>query len=165
MLRGHFQWILDGVYTLINWRLSLSAVKGAAAISVHIARCGIYILGHTEPPTCWPRPSWAWPGCPRGIRCGNGGAQPSGAACDRCRWSSSSWPSRTSCRNATWRRGSRTGRKWTSGCGRRSGHSDGTGCASYCGAYQSWRYPSSSLVANGLRIERNLQATNLARGF
>lgn len=60
-------------------------------------------------------------------------------------------------RNATWRRGSRTGRKWTSGCGRRSGHSDGTGCASYCGAYQSWRYPSSVMET------RRVLAVRLAR--
>lgn len=45
--------------------------------------------------------------------------------------------------NATWQRDSRTGRKWTSGCGRRSVHSDGTECASCCGVYQSSRYPSS----------------------
>lgn len=39
----------------------------------------------------------AWPDRPHGIRCGSGGAPPSGDAFGRCQWSSSSWPWRTSC--------------------------------------------------------------------
>lgn len=48
--------------------------------------------------------------------------------------------------NAAWPLGIRTGSTPTSGCGTRSVHSDGTACASYCGAFQNLKFPSSVVV-------------------
>ena len=55
-------------------------------------------------------------------------------------------------RNATLQLGIRTGRKSIFECGRMSGHNDGTMCASYCGAFQSWKYLLSERETNGFEV-------------
>lgn len=46
--------------------------------------------------------------------------------------------------------GSRTRSKVSFGCGTKSGHIDGTRCASYCGAYQMMKYPWSRRGEKGV---------------
>lgn len=54
-----------------------------------------------------------------------------------------------------WPPGTRTGRTATSGCGTRSDRNDGTECASYCGACQSWTFLlSESIMENRQKTAR-----------
>lgn len=88
-------------------------------------------------------PCGAWQPVPHGNRCGTCGAQPSGSACGQFRWSSSSWPWWTSCRNGSWPPDIRTGSRCASGCGKKTDRNDDTACGSYCDVFQSWKYPWS----------------------
>lgn len=75
----------------------------------------------------------------------------------KCKWALLFWSARYTYRNAAWPPGIRTGRTQTSGCGTTSVRTDGTACASYYGAFQNLKFPSSVGLITMQRIQENIR--------